>query len=158
MAGSYYVETLTNDLIERAAAIIGEVDAMGGSIAAIESGWMQARIAESAYRAQQAIERGEQVVVGVNRFAEESGDAPIPLQRVDERVEREQVERLRALRAIARRANRRAASGRRARGGRGRREPHAVLRRRRRRRRDARRDLQRAARVFGTYRSKEVVA
>jgi methylmalonyl-CoA mutase N-terminal domain/subunit len=98
MAGSYYLETLTNDLIARAAAIVGEVDAMGGSIAAIESGWMQARIADSSYAAQQAIERGEQVVVGVNKFAEESGDAPIPLQQVDERPEREQVERLRALR------------------------------------------------------------
>ncbi len=99
MAGSYYLESLTNDLIARAAAIIGEVDAMGGSIAAIESGWMQARIADSSYAAQQAIERGEQVVVGVNKFAEESGEAPIPLQQVDERPEREQVERLRALRA-----------------------------------------------------------
>ncbi len=100
MAGSYYLETLTNELIERAAHLIGEVDAMGGSIAAIESGWMQRRIAESAYRAQQAIERGEQVVVGVNRFAEASDGAAMPLQRVDERVEREQVERLKAFRAL----------------------------------------------------------
>ncbi len=99
MAGSYYLETLTNELIERAAQLIGEVDAMGGSIAAIESGWMQRRIAESAYRAQQAIERGEQVVVGVNRFAEASDGAAMPLQRIDERVEREQVERLKAFRA-----------------------------------------------------------
>ena len=99
MAGSYYLETLTNELIERATHLIGEVDAMGGSIAAIESGWMQRRIAESAYRAQQAIERGEQVVVGVNRFAEASDDAPIALQRVDEQVEREQVGRLKAFRA-----------------------------------------------------------
>src|SRR5579863_3388102 len=99
MAGSYYVETLTNELTERAAHLIGEVDAMGGSIAAIESGWMQRRIAESAYVAQQAIERGDQVVVGVNRFAEASDGAPIPLQRVDDRVEREQVERLEAFRA-----------------------------------------------------------
>jgi methylmalonyl-CoA mutase, N-terminal domain len=99
MAGSYYLETLTNELIERATGLIGEVDAMGGSIAAIESGWMQARIADSAYAAQQAIERGEQVVVGVNRFAEAEAGAPIALQHVDERAEREQVERLRALRA-----------------------------------------------------------
>jgi methylmalonyl-CoA mutase N-terminal domain/subunit len=99
MAGSYYLETLTNELIERAAGLIGEVDAMGGSIAAIESGWMQARIADSAYAAQQAIERGEQVVVGVNRFAEAQTGAPIALQQIDERPEREQVERLRALRA-----------------------------------------------------------
>ena len=99
MAGSYYLETLTNELIERAAGLIGEVDAMGGSIAAIESGWMQARVADSAYAAQQAIERGEQVVVGVNRFAEAETGAPIALQQIDERAEREQVERLRALRA-----------------------------------------------------------
>jgi methylmalonyl-CoA mutase N-terminal domain/subunit len=99
MAGSYYVETLTNELIERATAQIAEVDAMGGSIVAIESGWMQARIADSAYAAQQAVERGRQVVVGVNRFAEPQGESQIPLQRVDERAEREQVERLRAFRA-----------------------------------------------------------
>ncbi len=99
MAGSYYVETLTNELIRRARHIIEEIDAMGGSIAAIESGWMQARIAESAYRAQQAVERGERIVVGVNRFAENQGDTEIGLQRVDERVEREQVERLAAFRA-----------------------------------------------------------
>jgi len=99
MAGSYYLETLTNELIERAAATIGEVDAMGGSIAAIESGWMQARIADSAYAAQQAVERGEQVVVGVNRFAEPESEAPIALQRVDESAEKEQVERVRAFRA-----------------------------------------------------------
>jgi methylmalonyl-CoA mutase, N-terminal domain len=99
MAGSYYVETLTNELIARAAKIIEEVDAMGGSIAAIESGWMQARIADSAYVAQQEVERGVQVIVGVNRFAEAESEEPIQLQRVEERVESEQVERLRAFRA-----------------------------------------------------------
>jgi methylmalonyl-CoA mutase N-terminal domain/subunit len=99
MAGSYYVESLTRELIARASAIIGEVDAMGGSIAAIESGWMQARIADSAYVAQQAIERGERVVVGVNAFANASPSDEMALQRVDDRVEREQVERLRAFRS-----------------------------------------------------------
>ena len=100
IAGSYYVESLTNEMIERATALIAEVDEMGGSIAAIERGWMQTRIADSAYAAQQAIERGEAVVVGVNKFAEPSGDAvQIPLQRIDERVEREQVARTAAFRA-----------------------------------------------------------
>ena len=99
MAGSYYVETLTNELIRRGQHIIEEIDAMGGSIAAIESGWMQARIAESAYRAQQAVERGEHIVVGVNRFAESPSGAEIGLQRIDEHVEREQVERLASFRA-----------------------------------------------------------
>jgi methylmalonyl-CoA mutase N-terminal domain/subunit len=99
LAGSYYVETLTNELIARAGKIVAEVDAMGGSIAAIESGWMQARIADSAYVAQQEIERGEKIVVGVNRFADEGAQAPISLQRVDDRPEHEQIERLHALRA-----------------------------------------------------------
>jgi methylmalonyl-CoA mutase N-terminal domain/subunit len=94
VAGSYYVETLTADLAERSRRIIADIDAMGGSVAAIESGWMQARIAESAYLAQQAIERGERVVVGVNRFAEAKNGPPIELQRIDERVGLEQVERL----------------------------------------------------------------
>ena len=99
LAGSYYVESLTNDLIERAAGIVAEIDGMGGSVAAIESGWMGRRIAESAYRAQQEIERGDQVVVGVNRFAEPGPEAAIPLQRIDERVEREQTQHLAEFRA-----------------------------------------------------------
>jgi methylmalonyl-CoA mutase, N-terminal domain len=100
LAGSYYVESLTNQLIERARALIGEVDELGGSIAAIESGWMQTRIADSSYEAQQAIERGTSVVVGVNKFAEkDASDASIPLQRVDDAIEREQVARLQEFRA-----------------------------------------------------------
>jgi methylmalonyl-CoA mutase, N-terminal domain len=100
IAGSYYVESLTNELIKRAHELIGEIDAMGGSVAAIESGWMQARVADSAYAAQRAIERGETVVVGVNRFPETAGSDPsLALQRIDERVEREQVERLAVFRA-----------------------------------------------------------
>ena len=109
LAGSYYVESLTNELIDRARALIGEVDDMGGSIAAIENGWMQTRIADSAYRAQQEIERGETVVVGVNRFAESTAGAAIPLQRIDDRVEREQIARLDAFRAA--RDRRRAEAG-----------------------------------------------
>ncbi len=100
LAGSYYVEALTAELIARAKALIGEVDAVGGAVAAIESGWMQGRIGESAYRAQQAIERGESVVVGVNRFAESSEvENPMPLQRVDVQVEHSQVAALAAFRA-----------------------------------------------------------
>src|SRR5579872_3265814 len=121
LAGSYYVETLTNELIERAQALIREVDELGGSIAAIETGWMQSRIADSAYQAQQAIENGEQVVVGVNKFAEPGSEkVTIPLQRVDDAVEHDQVGRLSAFRAsrdaalVERRLTevRRAASGR----------------------------------------------
>ena len=100
LAGSYYVETLTNELIEGIHALIAEIDEMGGAIAAIESGWMQSRVADSSYRAQEAIERGETVLVGVNKFAENASDAPaMTLQRVDDRIEGEQCERLRAVRA-----------------------------------------------------------
>ncbi|HTU70199.1 MAG TPA: methylmalonyl-CoA mutase family protein [Candidatus Baltobacteraceae bacterium] len=104
MAGSYYVETLTNELIERARALIKEVDDLGGSIAAIESGWMQSRIADSAYEAQQAIERGTSIVVGVNAFGESESSASIPLQRIDDAIEREQIARLQAFRAARDRA------------------------------------------------------
>jgi len=99
LAGSYYVETLTDELIARARSIIAEIDAMGGAVAAIESGWMQDQIGESAYRAQQAIERGESVVVGVNRFTSAAPEAQIPIQRIDASIEREQVARLVAFRA-----------------------------------------------------------
>ncbi|HVA36867.1 MAG TPA: methylmalonyl-CoA mutase family protein [Candidatus Dormibacteraeota bacterium] len=99
LGGSYYVEYLTGELAARARALIAEVDAMGGSVKAIESGWMQTQIADAAYAAQQRIERGEQVVVGVNAFVEKDGGTQIPLQRIDEAVEREQVGRLRAFRA-----------------------------------------------------------
>jgi methylmalonyl-CoA mutase N-terminal domain/subunit len=98
LAGSYYVESLTNELIERATALIAEIDALGGSVAAIESGWMQARIADSAYRSQQAIEKGEQIVVGVNKFAEGSPQTAMPLQRLDPHIERGQAKRLKELR------------------------------------------------------------
>jgi methylmalonyl-CoA mutase, N-terminal domain len=100
LAGSYYVESLTNELIARAEALIREVDELGGSIAAIESGWMQSRIADSAYQAQQAVENGEQVVVGVNKFVERGSEtAGIPLQRIDDAVEHDQTARLRAFKA-----------------------------------------------------------
>ena len=100
LAGSYYVETLTNELIARATDLIAEVDAMGGSISAIENGWMQGRVADSSYMAQQSIERGETTLIGVNKFAEaDSAKITIPLQRIDDSVERDQVARLQKFRA-----------------------------------------------------------
>ena len=98
LAGSYYVESLTQAIVEGARALIAEVDAQGGSVAAIDNGWMQAKIADSAYRAQLAIESGEAIVVGVNAF-NDGKEAAIPLQRIDPALERQQVERLRAYRA-----------------------------------------------------------
>jgi len=99
IAGSYYVEALTREIVERSRDLIAEVDRQGGSVSAIESGWMQARIAESAYRAQLAIEEGKQVVVGVNAFTDASDGAPVRLHRVDASLERDQVENVRRYRA-----------------------------------------------------------
>jgi len=99
IAGSYYVESLTEAIAKRARELIAEVDAQGGSVKAIESGWMQTRIADSAYRAQLAIEGGQQIVVGVNAFTDRADGAPVHLHRVDESLEREQVARLRQYRA-----------------------------------------------------------
>jgi methylmalonyl-CoA mutase N-terminal domain/subunit len=98
LAGSYYVESLTDALIARARELIAQIDAQGGAVAAIETGFMQEQIGESAYRAQQAIERGESVVVAVNRFADAVGPPEIPIHRVDAAIERDQVARLQAFR------------------------------------------------------------
>jgi methylmalonyl-CoA mutase, N-terminal domain len=99
LGGSYYVESLTNALIEQAQALIKEVESRGGAISVIESGWMQRCIADSAYEAQRAVESGQIKVVGVNAFVESDAARPPTLHRVDERVEREQIERLRRFRA-----------------------------------------------------------
>jgi methylmalonyl-CoA mutase N-terminal domain/subunit len=98
LGGAWVVEAWTDRIEAEARALIERVEAMGGALAAIERGFPQREIHESAYRIQRAIESGEQVVVGVNRYRAEQ-EAPIPVFRVDERVEREQVERLRAVRA-----------------------------------------------------------
>ncbi len=99
LAGSYYVERLTDELTERARGLIGEIDALGGAVAAIESGWMQDQIGESAYRAQQAIESRRAVIVGVNRFNDDRDGVAMPIQRIDPAIEAEQVARTRAARA-----------------------------------------------------------
>jgi methylmalonyl-CoA mutase N-terminal domain/subunit len=98
LGGSYAVESLTNSLEAEADALVGRIDEMGGMVRAIESGFVQREIQESAYRMQREIESGERAIVGVNRFQEEEG-AKIPILRVDPKLEREQVERLRAFRA-----------------------------------------------------------
>jgi methylmalonyl-CoA mutase N-terminal domain/subunit len=98
LAGSYYVESLTNEIEQRAQAYIDKVDALGGTLKAIEMGYIQQEIQNAAYDCQQAVDHLEQVVVGVNRFQTE-GDKSVPVLRIDEALERRQVERLRALRA-----------------------------------------------------------
>jgi methylmalonyl-CoA mutase, N-terminal domain len=98
LAGSYYVESLTNEIEKRAAEYLGKIEVMGGMLKAIERGYVQQEIQNAAYEYQQAVDRGGATVVGVNRFELEE-EKPIPIQRIDEALESRQVERLRALRA-----------------------------------------------------------
>jgi methylmalonyl-CoA mutase N-terminal domain/subunit len=99
LAGSYYVETLTNELEAAATGYLEEIDAMGGTLAALDAGFQQRAIQESAYRVQRAVDAGDQVVVGVNRFRDDSAAASPPLQRIDPEGERRQVEGLQRVRA-----------------------------------------------------------
>ena len=98
LAGSYLVESLTNELEAAAWSYLDEIESMGGTLAAIERGFQQREIQESAYRVQRAIELGEQVVVGVNRYRDEDTTTP-PIQRIDPEGERRQIERVRQVRA-----------------------------------------------------------
>ncbi|HSY72913.1 MAG TPA: methylmalonyl-CoA mutase family protein [Alloacidobacterium sp.] len=96
-AGSYYVESLTAEIEQQVKTYLDRIDALGGMLRAIEHGWVQQEIQNAAYNYQRAVDSGEATVVGVNRFTRE--DEPrIPIQRIDEDLERKQVERLHALR------------------------------------------------------------
>jgi methylmalonyl-CoA mutase N-terminal domain/subunit len=97
MAGSYAIEELTTQLEEKAAAYIEKIDAMGGMLRAIESGYVQREIQEAAYEYQLAVEKQDAIVVGVNRFQTEEKDT-IPTLKINEQIERDQVARLRSIR------------------------------------------------------------
>jgi methylmalonyl-CoA mutase N-terminal domain/subunit len=117
LGGSYFVETLTNEVERGAWDYIEKIDALGGMVAAIERAFPQREIAEAAYRYQLAVDRKEKIIVGVNEFV--SQDQPLEILQIDETVARRQAERLRKLRSersadeVARRlvALRRAAEG-----------------------------------------------
>jgi len=98
LGGSYFVETLTDELEAAAAAYLEEIDGMGGTLRALEAGFQQRSIQESAYRVQRAVDAGDQVVVGVNAFRDERAAAP-PTQKIDPEGERRQVAGLRRVRA-----------------------------------------------------------
>jgi methylmalonyl-CoA mutase N-terminal domain/subunit len=98
VGGAYTIEEKTTQIESEAVQILDRIDVAGGTLAAIESGVIQREIQESAYRAQQALERGTNVVVGVNRFNEPSGHA-LGVFSVDSSVERDQIARVRAVRA-----------------------------------------------------------
>src|SRR6266571_5013270 len=97
LAGSYFIETLTNEIEKRATAYLEKIDALGGMLKNIERGYVQQEIQNAAYEYQQQVDQEQAVIVGVNRFVVDD-EKPIQLQRIDEALERKQVERLRALR------------------------------------------------------------
>jgi methylmalonyl-CoA mutase N-terminal domain/subunit len=94
LAGSYFIESLTDGLEHSARELYEEVERRGGAVACIEAGWMQELIQDEAYRSEQALDSGEKVIVGVNKYTETEEPAPPLLFRPDERVMAEQVERL----------------------------------------------------------------
>ncbi|MBK9168912.1 MAG: methylmalonyl-CoA mutase [Bryobacterales bacterium] len=96
--GSQYLEEQTDRIEAEARASLERIDAMGGTLRAIETGYFRREIEEAAFHYQRSIESGERVIVGVNRFREEAGE-PVPTFRLDPSIEREQVERLREIRA-----------------------------------------------------------
>jgi methylmalonyl-CoA mutase N-terminal domain/subunit len=97
LGGSYFIETLTNEVEQRAWQYIEKIDGMGGTVPAIEAGWIQDEIHESAFRIQQQVESEDRVVVGVNRFREDD-EMPPELLRIDEAEVEAQKGRVRDLR------------------------------------------------------------
>ena len=98
LAGSYFIENLTNEVETKALELIQKIDEMGGSVSAIENGFMQNKIAESAYAYQKEIESKEKIIVGVNQFQSETSNK-IPVFKVDESIRQHQVEKLTILKA-----------------------------------------------------------
>lgn len=98
LGGSYFIESLTNKMEEQANKIFDEIDSLGGVINAIEAGYFQKEIADSAYRYQKELERKEKIIVGVNDFVEENEKVDIPILQISPEVELKQKKRLADLR------------------------------------------------------------
>jgi methylmalonyl-CoA mutase, N-terminal domain len=98
LAGSYYVEALTNEIEAKAWELIGKIDAMGGSVSAIEQGFIQEEIARSAYEYQKSIETGEKIIVGVNKY-QGADNTNTPVFKIDDSIRTLQTEKLHQLRS-----------------------------------------------------------
>lgn len=96
LGGSYYVEYLTDEIEERAQKYIEQIDGLGGAVAAVENGFMQREIIESAYRFQKEVETKKRVIVGVNDFMSEE-EAPMKLHQIDPAIEKKLVEQLKKI-------------------------------------------------------------
>jgi methylmalonyl-CoA mutase N-terminal domain/subunit len=94
-AGSYFIESLTDEMEKEASALIAKIDVMGGAVSAIEEGFIQEQIASASYQYQMAIERNEKIIVGVNKYISQEITST-PLLKLDETVEMQQIERLAA--------------------------------------------------------------
>lgn len=99
LGGAYAIESLTADIEQRVTTVLAEIDGLGGTLAAITSGYIQRHIEESAYRTQRAVDAGVSVIVGVNRYADNGSQPRLTVFDVDPEVERRQVERVRHVRA-----------------------------------------------------------
>ena len=97
LGGSWFVESLTDEIEARATQYLDKIDSLGGAVEAIQSGWMKREIEDASYRIAQDVESGERVVVGVNRFAREEEEA-VDLQSIDPELQRTQAERLERIR------------------------------------------------------------
>ncbi len=98
LAGSYFVESLTNEVEQKAWELVNKIDAMGGSVSAIEAGFMQDEIAKSAYEYQRNIENGSKIIVGVNKFTIDK-EIPIPGFKIDDSIRTLQIEKLNLLKS-----------------------------------------------------------
>ncbi len=99
LGGSYFLESLTKQMEDGALDYFAKIDAMGGMVAAVEKGFPQREIQESAYQYQKAVERGEQTIVGVNKYQMEDDDSKIDILVIDEAVRGHQIDRLERVRA-----------------------------------------------------------
>jgi methylmalonyl-CoA mutase N-terminal domain/subunit len=99
LGGSFYVESLTDQMEREAEGLFEEIERAGGVVRALETGWLQRRIAESAARQQWEIEQRRRIIVGVNEFVTEESELTIPLLRVGEEADREQRARMQRMRA-----------------------------------------------------------
>ena len=149
LGGSYYVEELTNRIEAQAYEYFDRIEKLGGMVEAIKQNFPQREIADSAFRYQEEVERGERVVVGVNRYQLDD-ETPLEILKIDAALETQQIERVTALkgRRDSAKVEQRLAALKQA-SARGRRQPDAADPRRRPRLRDDGRDVRRLARGVG---------
>jgi methylmalonyl-CoA mutase N-terminal domain/subunit len=98
LAGSYTIETMTQELVAKAESLIGDIDSKGGMLSCIKEGWVQSQIMDSAYKYQKEVESGERIIVGVNEYLEEEKTEPEEITRVEDKSIKDQIQRLKNLR------------------------------------------------------------